>query len=179
MFGDLVCNEKSFPLQKGDKNFIFSSGKFNPTNLLDERYKYPCYGGNGITGYSKNYLVDDETIILGRVGANCGCVHISAPKSWITDNAIYLKEYDKKVFDLRFLYQLFCFMNIRKFADGAGQPKISQKPLYDFLYITPPLSLQNSFAEFVKQADKSKFEIQRAIDALEATYKSILRENLG
>jgi type I restriction enzyme S subunit len=43
----------------------------------------------------------------------------------------------------------------------------------------PPLSLQNSFAEFVKQADKSKFEIQRTIDALEATYKSILRENLG
>jgi type I restriction enzyme S subunit len=43
----------------------------------------------------------------------------------------------------------------------------------------PPLSLQNRFAEFVKQADKSKFEIQRTIDELEATYKSILRENLG
>ena len=43
----------------------------------------------------------------------------------------------------------------------------------------PPLSLQTQFAEFVEQADKSKFELQRTIAELDATYKSILRENLG
>ncbi|MDR0454918.1 MAG: restriction endonuclease subunit S, partial [Deferribacteraceae bacterium] len=40
----------------------------------------------------------------------------------------------------------------------------------------PPLSLQNRFADFVRQADKSKFELQKAIYELDATYKSLLRE---
>ena len=43
----------------------------------------------------------------------------------------------------------------------------------------PPLSIQNCFSDFAHQADKSKFELQRTIDELEATYKSLLRENLG
>ena len=179
MFGDPFINEKSFSLQVGNNLFVFSSGKFNPTNQLDMNYQYPCYGGNGITGYSKDYLIENETIIIGRVGANCGCVHISAPYSWVTDNAIYLKEYDKKLFDLHFLYQLFCSIEIRRFADGAGQPKISQKPLYDYSYIVPPLPLQTRFADFVRHADKSKFELQQTLYELEATYKALLREKLG
>ena len=160
-------NEKAFPLQSGNNVFVFSSGKFNPTHLLDTSYKFPCYGGNGITGYSKDYLIEEETIIIGRVGANCGCVHLSSSNSWVTDNAIYLKEYDKKMFNLMFLYQLFCFMDIRKFADGAGQPKISQKPLYDFMYILPPLSLQNRFAEIVKEIDKRNVVMQEVLNKLE------------
>ena len=64
-------------------------------------------------------------------------------------------------------------------AKTATMTTISQNGIISCLIYVPPLSLQNSFAEFVKQADKSKFEIQRTIDALEATYKSILKENLG
>lgn len=42
-----------------------------------------------------------------------------------------------------------------------------------------PKELQNKFADFVRQANKSKFEIQRTLDELEAVYKSLLKENLG
>jgi type I restriction enzyme S subunit len=45
--------------------------------------------------------------------------------------------------------------------------------------LLPPLSLQNRFAAFVQQADKSKFELQQTLDSLESTYKAILKENLG
>ena len=166
-------------MQKGENIFVFSSGKFNPTHLLDVSYKYPCYGGNGITGYSKDFFIEKETLVIGRVGANCGCVHISAPNSWVTDNAMYLREYDKKIFNLLFLYQLFNFMDIRKFADGAGQPKISQKPLYDFLYIVPPLPLQTRFADFLQQVDKVNFVMQEGLKKLEITYKALMQRYFG
>jgi len=42
-----------------------------------------------------------------------------------------------------------------------------------------PLPLQTRFADFVRQADKSKFELQRTLEELEATYKALLREKLG
>jgi type I restriction enzyme S subunit len=43
----------------------------------------------------------------------------------------------------------------------------------------PPIELQTRFADFVRAADKSKFELQRTLDELEATYKALLREKLG
>ncbi len=56
---------------------------------------------------------------------------------------------------------------------------LSKGRLSEIEAIVPPLVLQNRFTDFVRQADKSKFELQRTIDELDATYKSLLRENLG
>jgi len=45
--------------------------------------------------------------------------------------------------------------------------------------LVPPIGLQDRFIGIIRSADKSEFELQRALDELEATYKAILRENLG
>ncbi|HHK7351455.1 TPA: restriction endonuclease subunit S, partial [Streptococcus pneumoniae] len=42
-------------------------------------------------------------------------------------------------------------------------PKITQKPLENQKYILPPLALQNEFADFVAQVDKSQFACEIAI----------------
>ena len=62
---------------------------------------------------------------------------------------------------------------------GIGVPNLHLSVIKEVKILVATTKAQNHFAEFVKQADKSKFEIQRTIDALEATYKSILKENLG
>jgi type I restriction enzyme S subunit len=56
---------------------------------------------------------------------------------------------------------------------------ISKTGLLSLLVPKVDIAFQNRFADFVRQADKSKFELQRTIDELEVTYKSLLRENLG
>ncbi|MFD1734988.1 restriction endonuclease subunit S [Bacillus salitolerans] len=43
----------------------------------------------------------------------------------------------------------------------------------------PPLKLQEQFASFVLQSDKSKFELEQALAELTATYKKVISENLG
>ena len=45
--------------------------------------------------------------------------------------------------------------------------------------IVPEQTLQNDFAAFVEQTDKSKFELEHALAELTTTYKQIIRENLG
>lgn len=42
-----------------------------------------------------------------------------------------------------------------------------------------PLSIQHAFVDFVRQSDKSKFELEKALSELTATYKRIIAENLG
>ena len=58
----------------------------------------PVYGGNGIAGYHNEYLVDEETVVIGRVGYYCGSVHITEPKAWVTDNA-FITIYPKGCID--------------------------------------------------------------------------------
>ncbi len=43
----------------------------------------------------------------------------------------------------------------------------------------PPLSLQNDFATFVQQIDKSKFAVQKSLEKAETLYKSLMQEYFG
>ena len=43
----------------------------------------------------------------------------------------------------------------------------------------PNLNLQNKFADFVKQTDKSKLEIQKSLDKLEILKKSLMQQYFG
>ncbi|HGP8614171.1 TPA: restriction endonuclease subunit S [Streptococcus pneumoniae] len=162
MFGDPLNNNKKFAVKTGQQCFKFSSGKF-----LDKHDRvfegYPAYGGNGIAWKSRKYLIDNPTIIIGRVGAYCGNVRTTHGKVWISDNAIYIKEFKNSDFNLVFLLELMKVIDFSKFADFSGQPKITQKPLENQKYILPPLALQNEFADFVALVDKSQFACEIAI----------------
>ena len=171
MFGDPINNDKKFAEKTGQQCFKFSSGKFLDKN--DRVFEgYPAYGGNGIAWKSRNYLIDNPTIIIGRVGAYCGNVRTTHGKVWISDNAIYIKEFKNLDFNLVFLLELMKVIDFSRFADFSGQPKITQKPLEKQKYILPPLSLQNEFADFVAQVDKSQFACQKAIKLWRNSLKS-------
>ena len=157
MFGDPIKNSKNLPSIKGEELFVFSSGKANTKANLSKEFPYDCYGGNGITGKSEQWLIDFPTIIVGRVGEYCGCVHKTQGKIWITDNAIFIKEYKEKVFNGEFLFYLMTYLDFHRLADETGQPKITQRPLLSTEYMVPNLSLQEQFVSIAHQADKTGF----------------------
>ncbi len=176
MFGDPFKNEKNIASYKGSDFLILSSGK---SHNIDENSIYPCYGGNGITGYVKDYFVEKPTIVIGRVGAYCGNVTKTLEKSWITDNAIYIKEFKANIFDIDFLLQLFKFHDFHKLAEFCGQPKITQAPILNSTFICPELSQQKKYVNFVQKNEESKAAIQASLVSLSAVYKKIIAENLG
>ena len=45
--------------------------------------------------------------------------------------------------------------------------------------IVPPMELQQQFAAFVEQTDKSKLAIQQSLDKLELLKKSLMQEYFG
>ena len=178
LFGDYRINEKGFDCKKGSELFKFSSGKFLPEEKrLDEGV--PVYGGNGIAWYTSECLVDYPTIIIGRVGAQCGNIHAVTTPVWITDNAIYIKEQKTKAYTLEFLTELMRMMDFYQYADFSGQPKITQKPLETLDYIMPPIELQNEYTTFVEQTDKSKLTVQQSLDKLELLKKALMQKYFG
>ncbi|MCS6982785.1 MAG: restriction endonuclease subunit S, partial [Candidatus Absconditabacterales bacterium] len=89
-----------------------SSGKSRPK----DKGIYPVYGGNGILDYADNFNFEKETIIIGRVGAYCGCVYFEKEKFWLSDNALGIKSNKKS--DIKFLYYFLINQNLNKKAIG-------------------------------------------------------------
>ena len=130
----------------------FSSGEFLPAKNHNSG-SVPIYGGNGITGYHDKELIKYNTIIFGRVGAYCGSVHLSNSKSWITDNAIFIKNLSNQI-TIAYLYRFLSRLNIRLLAEISAQPKISQDILNHIkIHFPEDLKEQQKIASILSGVD--------------------------
>ncbi|HOO99260.1 MAG TPA: restriction endonuclease subunit S, partial [Bacteroidales bacterium] len=121
------------------------SGEFLPSTKMDQIGGFPVYGGNGITGYHNSYMFEGQKIIIGRVGALCGCVHLSESKSWITDNALYV-DIKKLPVEDEYLFFLLTRLNLRQYANQMGQPVIASSSIYELTCPFPILLEQQRIA---------------------------------
>ena len=178
MFGDPYTNSKDYPLKKGESFFKLSNGKAVPKS---KRLNggIPAYGGNGISWYTDESLFDADTIVVGRVGFQSGNVHLVKGPLWVTDNAMYMSSCDFSQYNLTFLIELMAHVDFTKFQDAGDLKKITQKPFMQFEYLCPPLSLQNQFADFVAKVDKSKVEVQKALDQTQLLFDSLMQQYFG
>lgn len=60
-------------------------------------------------------------------------------------------------------YFQFSYNKLRGLAKGGNQPNLNLNMIKNFPVLVPPIALQNQFADFVKQVDKSKFMNVRMI----------------
>jgi len=65
---------------------------------------------------------------------------------------------------------------LEQYVTKTAKRTITARDVKTVLIPVPPLALQNRFAEFVRQADKSKSEMQRGLDKLEQLYKSLMQK---
>ena len=77
-------------------------------------------------------------------------------------------------YTLTHLYQ----SQVAAFVTGSTRKRISRKNLGQIKVPVPSTAQQHDFAAFVRQSDKSKFELEQALAELNATYKRIITENL-
>jgi type I restriction enzyme M protein len=117
---------------------------------------YDVYGGNGITGKHNEYFLEDSTIVIGRVGAYCGAVHITSDNCWVTDNGLYVKKFLKEV-QINYLYVILNQINLNKYSKAGGQPSISQS---DILELEIPLPSINTQKEIVQKIEEERTVIE-------------------
>ena len=82
------------------------------------------------------------------------------------------------------IYRLTTFKSFRKDAENnmtgsAGQRRTPKEFFDKYKVGLPPLSLQNDFAAFVQQIDKSKFVVKQQIKDLQELMDSKMQEYFG
>ena len=68
---------------------------------------------------------------------------------------------------------------ILPFSRRANMPKVNKEQLSGFTLPIPTVDLQNQFATFVEQTDKSKIEIQKSLEKLETLKKALMQKYFG
>ena len=63
--------------------------------------------------------------------------------------------------------------------NGSSQPNLSAGSVKKYIIKLPSLELQNKFAEFVKQVDKQKFEIQKSLNEMKELQESLMNKYFG
>ena len=89
----------------------------------------------------------------------------------VTQNAAFSSEF--VFYHMQMLYSKFMEIGSGKFK-MANQGFIRQLPL-----ICPPIELQEQFATFVEQTDKSKLAVQKGLQELEILKKSLMQQYFG
>ncbi|ELV8588855.1 restriction endonuclease subunit S [Vibrio parahaemolyticus] len=172
MFGDPVTNPKGWEVTTCGETFKLSSGKGLTAKNMDKDGNYLVYGGNGINGKHSEYMFEEPQLIIGRVGVYCGSIHITEKKSWVTDNAMYIKEYLKKV-NIIFLAQLLDLANLNQYAGKAAQPLISGNRIYPLEIIFPPIEEQERFAKIHKVFIESMAKLHGGLESKSDLFQSL------
>ena len=86
--------------------------------------------------------------------------------------------------DPYWIYTLTAFSQFRMDAasnmtGSAGQRRVPASFLVNYRVSLPPIALQEQFAAFVEQTDKSKLAVQKGLQELEILKKSLMQQYFG
>ncbi len=199
LFGSQCHNEKNYPYGKIDDVAEIYLGLTHTPEYIETGVKF-ISAKNTSCDYldlsDVKYISKEEyasapagakprkgDVLFSRVGSNLGhpvildideelCTFVSLgylrTKGRVTN--LYLKHWMRDDF---FAEQ------VRRKVVGGGQPNLNTGWLKEFRIIIPPMDLQEQFAAFVEQTDKSKLVIQQSLYKLETLKKALMQQYFG
>lgn len=145
-------------------------------------FKYPCYGGNGLRGYVKNYNNEGSYPLIGRQGALCGNVNMAHGQFWATEHAVVTDGWGMT--DVKWQFFFLIALNLNKYATATAQPGLAVSNIVEVPIPLPPLAEQKRIVEKIEELLPKVEEYGKAQEALdklneelpERLKKSILQE---
>lgn len=123
-----------------------------------EQGKYPVYGSTGIIAYCDNYQYDKEQLLIARVGANAGFIHIANGKYDVSDNTLIVDVIG--TCNSIYIYYVLVNSNINRYSKGGGQPLVTASDIKKIEIPLPPLEIQNEIVRILDTFTSHTAELQ-------------------
>ena len=191
MFGNPVSNDKGWQHQAMDKVAPSSAGlgdnsetvwllnldmvEAQTGRILDYLYVEKEQVGTSTCAF------DEGNVLYSKLRPYLNKVVVPTKKGYCTTELVPLRPNGKlnRQF-LAYLLRSEAFVSfINEKVAGAKMPRVSMSIFRDFECILPSIDLQNEFATFAEQVDKSKFEIQKSLEKLETLKKALMQKYFG
>ena len=170
MFGDPKSNTKHIKtvflgdLIKVSSGDGLTSGKMRPGD-------FPVYGGNGINGYHDKTNVDQDTIVIGRVGVYCGSIHVTKSKAWVTDNALVVRK--RVEVETDYLASALRIAHLNQYAGRSSQPLVSGTRIYPVQVLCPPQTQQKEFSHKLTEIQFQQAQLTISYEHLSRLFSSL------
>ena len=128
-----------------------------------EQGKYPVYGSTGIIAYCDNYQYDKEQLLIARVGANAGFIHIANGKYDVSDNTLIVDVIG--TCNSIYIYYVLVNSNINRYSKGGGQPLVTASDIKKIEIPLPPLEVQNEIVRILDTFTAHTAELQAELQA--------------
>ena len=201
MFGDEPVENRKWKVEKlgnlglckNGMNFSYEDngfeinclgvGDFKDNAVISNCEKLPVISLNEKP--SEEYLLKDNDIVFVRSNGNKELVGRSVlvhPRVLTTFSGFCIRfRLSTDSINHLFLLQFLKMPNTRKNMAGRGAniQNLNQQILSNLDIPVPPIELQNDFATFVQQIDKSKLAVQKSLEKTEILYKSLMQAYFG
>lgn len=204
LFGDPKTNQKGLPILKIGEFGKVKGGKRLPKgeSYADHTTNHPYVRVIDMVKHSvtipalvyltqathekiSRYTISSKDVyisIAGTIG-QVGAIPDSIDGANLTENAAKIVLNEGAPVDRDYLIWYLSLPagaeQIEEKTMHTTQPKLALYRIEEIEVLVPPIAEQRSFAAFVQQSDKSKFELEKSLSELTATYKRIIAENLG
>lgn len=139
--------------------------------------RYPCFGGNGLRGYTQSYTHEGIYSLIGRQGALCGNITLANGKFHATEHAVVT--FPKKDIDTDWLFYTLIDLNLNQYATGQAQPGLSVKNLDNVLVLAPNSIIeQQKIAKILSTWDKAIATTERLIATSQQQKKALMQQLL-
>ncbi|MEC3733961.1 restriction endonuclease subunit S [Escherichia coli] len=126
------------------------------TSGLRETGNIPYYGASGIVDYVKDYIFDDDLLLISEDGANL--IARNTPiafsisgKTWVNNHAHVLKF--KNHTEQKFVEYYLNNINLTPYISGAAQPKLNKKNLESIRIPNPSLKEKERIVTILDKFD--------------------------
>lgn len=201
MFGNIIRNDKSWPIHNFSDIASSRLGKMLDAKQQTGKYSYPYLANFNVQWFDFNVdnlnqmdfneaeqkefeLRDGDLLVCegGEIG-RCAVWHNEIQPCFF-QKALHRVRCNRQLVQPDYLAWWFKYnCNHGGFAEIAGAkatiahlPGIKLKQLQVAL---PPLSLQNEFAAFVERVDQQKQTVQQSLEKLELMKKALMQEYFG
>ena len=127
---------------------------------------------------------ENGDVLYTKVGATYGIpAYVDTDKEFCLYVSVCLIKPKHERINARFLSIQMGMPSIKHQADarikGIGVPDLHLNQIREFNIICPPRALQDEFVAFVDQVDKSKAQVQKALDETQLLFDSLMQEYFG
>ena len=114
-----------------------------------------------------NLAFYDDSVPFENVRINSGMVILRMKKCVMTE-VFFIEQFKLQLQSIK-----------RKIASGSAQPQLPISTMNKIRILLAPIELQEQFAAFVAEVDKSKLAVKQSLEKLETLKKSLMQQYFG
>ena len=145
-----------------------------PTDKI-VRGEYPVVYSNGILNYHYEYKAKGPGVVTGRSGT-IGKVTFVESNYWPHNTSLWVTDF--KGNNPKYVFHLYSYINLSKFASGSGVPTLNRNDVHASKFAIPPIHEQDKIVEVLDFWDTAIEKQSELIEKLKLRKHALMQQLL-